>query len=598
MDKKTILAIGLIVLIFILTPYYYEWMGISQKPINQTDNTLVADTLLTEEINDKQEDVSIVAAENTGSVSEEENVQENESKEELFSGVINAGDTLRYIIENENYKAVITNLHGGNLEAFYLKKYPSYKGGYVNLIEHNGLDYSFMNKKGEKISLYQSNAFVEGSPNDSTYLKTDEKLAITFINKLSEQYQIKRTFIFTGGDYRVRLVTSADQVDHFMKGRYYDIGWVNGIPLTEENYTDDITYQDAVVYLGEELEHISAGKEEETKRFNGMIDWLANRNKYFAIYLKPARAKDTEGAFIRAYSETDTNYKDVHLKKYDTYLTFERTTASAIEDSLVLYLGPLDYGILKQYQWGFENLVLNKGWYERFLRPITLMILPIFKFMHQFIPNYGFVIILFSVILKLILFPLTKKSYQSMKEMQLLQPVITEIREKYKDNPQKMNQELMSLYKKYGVNPMGGCLPMLLQMPVLFALFVVFKATIQLRGQEFIFWITDLSAPDKLFLGVSLPFIGEYIHVLPILSAVSMIFQSNMQSAGNPTNKMMAYLMPVFFMFLLYNFPSGLHLYYFVFNVLSYFQQKYIKEPVPLDKRPVKEQKAPRKRKK
>ena len=199
------------------------------------------------------------------------------------------------------------------------------------------------------------------------------------------------------------------------------------------------------------------------------------------------------------------------------------------------------------------------------------------QFFLSFIPNYGIVIIIFSILVKVILYPLTKKSYSSMKDMQKIQPLMAEIREKYKDEPQRMNSEMMKLYKEHGVNPVGGCLPMILQMPLLIALFIVFRSTIQLRGAMFIpGWITDLSQPDTLFmLPFSLPMYGDQFNLLPILMALTMIFQSKM-TMQDPKQKMMVYVMPIFMLVIFNRFPSGLNLYYTLFNLLTIIQQKYI----------------------
>jgi YidC/Oxa1 family membrane protein insertase len=169
-----------------------------------------------------------------------------------------------------------------------------------------------------------------------------------------------------------------------------------------------------------------------------------------------------------------------------------------------------------------------------------------------------------------------------MSEMQYLQPKMMELREKYKNEPQRLNKEMMKLYREHGVNPLGGCLPMLLQMPVLFALFIVFRSTIQLRGQPFILWINDLAAPDVLHIGMNLPLIGDNIHVLPILMGLTMIWQSKM-SITDPKQKMMVYFMPIFLVFIFYSLPSGLNLYYAVFNVLSMAQTRQIKKKMHPD---------------
>jgi len=201
----------------------------------------------------------------------------------------------------------------------------------------------------------------------------------------------------------------------------------------------------------------------------------------------------------------------------------------------------------------------------------------LFHMLHLFIPNYGFVIIVFSIIIKLALHPLSKTSMKSMKKMQALQPLMTEIREKYKDDPQKMNQQVMNLYKDYGVNPAAGCLPMLLQMPILFALYSVFRSSIELRQAEFLWWIHDLSIPDVVAkLPFALPIFGiTEISGLALAMGITMFVQQKM-TVTDPRQAAMVWVMPIMMTLLFNSFPSGLNLYYFVFNILSIGQQVWL----------------------
>jgi len=200
--------------------------------------------------------------------------------------------------------------------------------------------------------------------------------------------------------------------------------------------------------------------------------------------------------------------------------------------------------------------------------------------MHDYIPNYGFILILFAVGVKILVYPLTKKSYQSTAAMQKIQPELMALRDKFKNNPQKLQQAQMQLYKEKGVNPLGGCVPMLLQMPLLFALFQVFRTTIELRAEPFIWWIKDLSVPDAVFtLPFSIPIYGAHVAILPILMVVSMYIQQRMMTGGaaqQPQQKTMQYFMTGFFFLIFNSFPSGLNLYYTLFNVLTIAQQKLI----------------------
>ena len=212
------------------------------------------------------------------------------------------------------------------------------------------------------------------------------------------------------------------------------------------------------------------------------------------------------------------------------------------------------------------------------IRPISLGVLWLLKYFYGWFPNYGVVLILFSLVVKIVVFPLTKKSHQSSKEMQALQPEVSKLKEKHKNNPQKLNQATMNLYKERGVNPLGGCLPLLIQMPLLISLFQVFRSTIELRGAYFAGWITDLSAPDVVFrLPFSVPLYGDGFAILPIIMGVTMFIQQKMmptQASGQ--QKFLSYFMTGFFVLLFNGFPSGLNLYYTLFNILTILQQKYL----------------------
>jgi YidC/Oxa1 family membrane protein insertase len=241
--------------------------------------------------------------------------------------------------------------------------------------------------------------------------------------------------------------------------------------------------------------------------------------------------------------------------------------------SLDLYLGPMEYGTVKALDRGLERTIpLGAAW---IIRPIAeYVMIPLFEFLRWFIPNYGLVIIVFSIIIKIVLHPLTRTSMRSMRKMQALQPMMTEIREKYKDDPEKMNAQVMNLYREYGVNPASGCLPLLLQMPILFALYQVFRSTINLRQAEFVWWIKDLSVPDTIVhLPFTIPLFGvNQISGLCLAMGATMFVQQKM-TPTDPRNKAMVWLMPIMFTLLFNGLPAGLNLYYFVFNILSIGQQ-------------------------
>ena len=241
---------------------------------------------------------------------------------------------------------------------------------------------------------------------------------------------------------------------------------------------------------------------------------------------------------------------------------YDFTISKRLSDGLAdmdIYIGPISYDTLKEHGANLTE-IMELSW--KFIRPISIAFLWLFKKLHSFISNWGLVIIVFSIIIKIVLYPLSHKSFASMRKMSALQPQINVLRDKYKNNQQKLHQATMELYRKEGVNPFSGCLPMLLQMPVFFALYPVVGRAFELRQAMFIpHWIEDLSRPDPFY-------------ILPVALGISMFLQSK-TTMKDPNQKAMLYIMPVMMVFLFANFSAGLTLYWFLFNVMSFMQQKF-----------------------
>ncbi|MBW2022977.1 MAG: YidC/Oxa1 family insertase periplasmic-domain containing protein, partial [Deltaproteobacteria bacterium] len=245
--------------------------------------------------------------------------------------------------------------------------------------------------------------------------------------------------------------------------------------------------------------------------------------------------------------------------------------------SYALFLGPRQLTVLKQFGKGLDKAV-DFGWTNIIAKPLLYAL----RFFNKYIHNYGVSIILLTILIKIIFWPLTHKSYKSMKEMQKLQPIMAKIKEKYKDNREQMNKEMMALYRTYKVNPMSGCLPMIIQIPVFFALYRILGKAIELRHAPFMLWINDLSAPDRLFhFSFKIPFMAPPygIPVLTLLMGASMYIQQKMTpTPGDPTQAKFMMFLPIIFTFMFINFPSGLVLYWLVNNILSIGQQYRIQK--------------------
>ncbi|MHC1725599.1 MAG: membrane protein insertase YidC [Syntrophobacteraceae bacterium] len=299
-------------------------------------------------------------------------------------------------------------------------------------------------------------------------------------------------------------------------------------------------------------------------------DWVAYENNFFIQAIIPVTE---EGYQIvpRALDLDKGLIQTVYLTQ-----SFELNPNESKSFKLRLYDGPKEIARLAQAGHNLQDAV-DYGWFSFLAKPLLVVLNWFYSFTH----NYGIAIIILTIIIKIVFWPLTQKSYTSMQKMKKIQPKIAQVREKYKNDKEKLNQELMSVYKTYKVNPMGGCLPMALQIPVFFAFYRMLNAAVELRHQPFMLWMSDLTAPDRLDAGfsVNLPFLGELngIPVLTILMGITMFIQQKMTpSTGDPRQEKIMLIMPVMFTFFFINFPAGLVLYWFVNNILSIAQQYWI----------------------
>ena len=320
--------------------------------------------------------------------------------------------------------------------------------------------------------------------------------------------------------------------------------------------------------INDKLEQIKIKKIEEKDKYPGTIKWIGIEDRYFISSILPD--SESEGTMsLRVNDDVITNQL--------INPAFEIPPGNQKDFNFYVFMGPKSMSVLNSLGHGMGK-ALNFGFFNIIAQPCLWLLIHI----HNIIPNYGIAIILLTIFTKVILWPLGNKSYKSMSEMKKLQPLMTEIREKYKGDKQKMNQELMALYRTYKVNPMGGCLPMVLQIPVFFALYRMLYQAIELRHAPFFLWINDLSAPDRLFhFGFSIPFMEPPygIPVLTIIMGATMLLQQKMSPPpGDPTQAKMMMLMPVVFTFIFINFSSGLVLYWLVNNILSISQQYYVQK--------------------
>ena len=480
------------------------------------------------------------------------------------------------VVETERYIAKITS-KGARVKEWILKGYKTWNGYPVELVDYkSGGDFSLLFGTSDGKLVNTSDLYFDASFRNwqEVKLEGEEEYRVALTLPSSNGGEIVKTFVFRNGTYDFQTSFRFVNMNSVIANYEYQVVWEHGVRYAERNSVDESRFAGAYAYAGGELSEIDASKVGEvvTKDLGGVVDWVATKSKYFCVAIMSVGGA-SEGAYLEGdrVAVRDNGDKET----YSVALKVPYRGLQDETDSVRVFLGPMDYNVLKSYDKDFEDM-MSLGW--SWIRPISIyVVLPLFKLIHDLVPNWGLVLIIFAIIVKVVLHPLTKSSMKSMRKMQSLQPMIEELRAKYKEDPQKLNQQMVGLYKEYGVNPAGGCLPLLLQFPILIALYNVFMSAIELRQSAFIWWMTDLSVPDHILtLPFALPIFGvREVSGLALLMGVTTFVQQKM-SVKDPRQKAMVWIMPVFLTLLFNSFPAGLNLYYFCFNILSIGQQFYI----------------------
>ncbi|MDA8088692.1 MAG: membrane protein insertase YidC [Nitrospiraceae bacterium] len=370
--------------------------------------------------------------------------------------------------------------------------------------------------------------------------KNNPEGTLTFEYSTGQAF-IKRTYTFHNGQYRVDL---KDEVKGFPM---YNITLGPDFGIYSRQGGRGVHVGPLLLSGTNRIEVTPKKLDNTTVSYTEDVKWIAQEDKYFCAALLPKSRMDEAQAF---------------MQNGNPIITFKTKNPSVEE--FALYAGPKSEGKLAALGSGLQYIV-DYGFFSIISRPIFWLL----KLINSGVGNYGWSIILLTILIRIPFLPIVAKGQKSMKKLQMVQPMMNEIRQKYKKDPQRMQRETMELYKKHKVNPMGGCLPMLLQIPVFFALYKVLLISIELRGAPFALWITDLSLKDPYY-------------VLPIIMGITMFIQQKMTptSAANPAQQKLMLFMPVIFTFMFLNFASGLVLYWLVNNLLSITQQAYINRKV------------------
>lgn len=500
-------------------------------------------------------------------------------------GSASVQDTSSFIVNTPYYRATFTNVGAGPSQIL-LKDYETWDHKPVKMIKdttESTYSLGFLTSENYNVETDQL-VFEQLTPGDSLSLADGESAELRYALNISDSKRILYTYTINGSSHQIDLDIQFEGLQRDIIGSTVEFGWESPLQFTEKDPTQEGVYASAYVYTGGEMEQLLLSEpNREEKNYNGTIEWVATRTKFFTQVIKSE--SPTEGALLigELSGQTDNPNTDY---RYQSYINAEIPEDGVVE--FQLYTGPLSYHLLKKFDETAYNMVdVGYSWTRWFSDPLVrYMIIPYFGFVADYM-NSGLAIILFAILIKLVLYPLTKKSYKSMAAMKELQPKMKEIQDKYSDDPQKQQKATMKLYKEAGVNPLGGCLPNLLQLPILITLWRFFQNSILIRQEEFL-WASDLSAPDYILsLPFSVPFIGDQIAGFVLLMSIAMVFQSRLTggmggpgggggAAGGINMKAMQYIFPVMMLFIFNNFAAGLSLYYLIYNVVSILQQLLI----------------------
>ena len=489
-------------------------------------------------------------------------------------------------LENKLIKLRISTL-GGRPYSVQLKDYQTYDS--LPLILFNGDSTVFgMSFFAQNRSINTNELFFTPGT-DETYLDASQNtVSLSMRLPAGEGRYIEYVYSLEPDRYRVDFVMRFINMEELLaqNNNFIDLNWSMYVPQQEKGRMNESNYTTIYMkHFQDEVEKLNMRSKKAIQELDipTKVRWLAFKQQFFS------------SVFIADESFTNANIRSTKLEEDPTYLYFFESTigipfeAKAEQvQNYTFYFGPNHYNTLKSYNLELQDLVGLGGLMSRVIN--KYMIIPVFNFLDNFIGSYGLIILLLTILIKLILFPLTWRSYISMAKMRVLKPEIDEINARIpKDKAMERQQATMALYKKAGVSPLGGCLPVVLQMPILIAMFRFFPTSIELRQQGFL-WAHDLSTYDSILnLPFTIPMYGDHISLFTLLMTASTILtmkisnQANVSQSSMPGMKGMMYIMPIMFMFMLNNWSSALTYYYFLANVITFGQNQLVKQFVDED---------------
>ncbi len=486
------------------------------------------------------------------------------------------GEEQTFIVQTDKAKYTFSN-KGGTIKAVELNEYLTFDQNPLILFDDK-TSQRVLTIPTTKGSIDLNSLYFQSNGSNRTVSK-DGNFTVRFTANLGDGSSIEQIYTLTDGKYEVGYQLKINGLQNEVIGNEMTMAWAVAMQRYEKNLEDSRNKTTLRYYtLEEDSDNLSATSQDPQKETVGGVKWLSFSQKFFNSGI--ISEKGFNQAIIGSTVGTDSTIVKEGLMELSIPIADVYEGAN-----FTYYFGPNSYKGLKKVTEGYEDNVYMGyklvSWVNKYI------IVELFGFLERYIGNYGIIIMIIVLIVKLVLFPLSRKSYLSMAKMKVLKPELDAMKEKAGGDQQKIQQEQMKLYREMGVNPISGCIPLVLQMPILFAMFFFFPNSIELRQQSFL-WATDLSTYDVLInLPFTIPFYGSHVSGFTLLMTLSTLlytWSNNQVSSVQGPMKSIGYVMPVIFMFVLNSYSSGLSFYYFVSNIITFGQQTLIRKFVDEDK--------------
>lgn len=611
-DKKTIIGLVLIFAVFGVWMYVSQPSEEERAKIKQKQDSAIAASMRAEQEAEKAERLS-EDAEKKEQADIKQLAREAEGNDSLatearrilsnqfgaFSeAALNKEQHLT--IENELLKADLTSL-GANIEQVTLKEYKTYHKDSVRFFTENGNSYGLNLSIGSKV-LRTNELNFEIFVNDKPYTG-GEKLSVKGKDSLVVSMRLyadadtltrnrgylEYRYTLRGDDYRIGYSIITNNLEKVITDRNtLEFVWNSKLRLKEKDGNVERKNSSIYYLLKDEVEYLKENGADDQKEENGIpIKWVSFKQQFFSTALIAESSNDFAYAKMQTITEKGQHDKYLRTMKADLNIPFDGDKEYFKYD-MNFFFGPNKYSVVSDYNIDMEQII-PLGWGFFLLHWINrFVVLPVFNFLQQFGWSMGIIILVLTILVKLVLFPLAYKSYSSSAKMRVIAPEVQKINEKYPKQEQAMQkqQAIMNLYKRAGINPMAGCLPMLLQFPILVAMFRFFPASIELRQQSFL-WADDLSSYDSILdLPFNIPFYGAHISLFCLLMTVAQIFYTKITMKQQPQNnampgmKFMMYFMPVMMLFILNSQSAALNYYYLISLCITFIQMFAIQKSI------------------